>query len=94
MDSASLAMASAPLLVMERFVGDVQQAADIIALAGIIITQAKFRLVDARIHQARDTLELLFVGEARTASLSMVQADIRFPVCVLLTHSSSKLAIS
>ena len=56
MDSASLAMASAPVLVMERFVGDVQQAADIIALAGIIITQAKFRLVDARIHQARDTL--------------------------------------
>lgn len=65
-DAAALAMFPAVLDVVQRFVGDVEQTTQIIALERVLSARNDFWHILQRNHQPGNSLELLLVGRRFT----------------------------
>lgn len=88
--AAPFAVVSAALDVLQRFIGHVEQASEVIALYRVFFfSRGYLRRVALWIHQARNTLELLIVGGWR-AKMGVVERVSRILLpSLLMTHSSS-----
>lgn len=86
--AAAFAVVSAALDVLQRFIGHVEQAPDVIALYRIFFSRGYLCIIDRWIHQARNTLELLIVGDCRVMSVVERVSRILLP-SLFVTHSSS-----
>jgi hypothetical protein len=74
-DAATLAMFPTALnAVVQRLIGDVEQAAQIIALDRVFVSCDDFRVILAGIHQAGNTLKVLLVRRSRLARAGMARA--------------------
>lgn len=86
--AAASAVVSAAFDVLQRFVGHVEQASDVIALYRVFFSPGYLRSVALRIHQARNTLELLIVGDGRVMRLVEPGSRVFLP-SLFVTHRSS-----
>jgi hypothetical protein len=71
-NAAALAMCPTVLTALQRFVGDVDQAAQIIALDRVLFACHDFGFTLARIHEAGNTLERLLVGSPSTRMAAVI----------------------
>jgi hypothetical protein len=83
-------MISTALYVLERFVGNVQQAPEVITLDRVFVSRGYFHVVGWWIHQARSTLERLFVGTCKVR-MRVVEANSRLVSLFLLVTHTAKL---
>jgi hypothetical protein len=88
-DAATLAMFPTALnAVVQRLIGDVEQAAQIIALDRVFVSCDDFRVILAGIHQAGNTLKVLLVRRSRLARAGMARARVFVRARVFLTHTA------
>lgn len=86
--AAAFAVVSAAFDVQQRLIGHVEQASEVIALYRAFFSRGYLRSVARRIHEARNTLELLIVGYCGVMRVVEVGSRILLP-SLLITHSSS-----
>lgn len=89
MDAATFAMFPTALnAVVQRLIGDVEQAAQIIALDRVFFSYDDFRVILAGIHQAGNALKVLLVRRSRFARARIASARVFVRARVLLTHTA------
>lgn len=89
MDAATLAMFPTALNAVQRLIGDVEQAAQVVALARLLFSCDDFRVIFARVHEAGNALEVLLVRRRRFARAGTIWARGSIRAGMLLTHTGS-----
>jgi hypothetical protein len=88
-DAATLAMFATALNVVQRLIGDVEQAAQVVALVRLLFWCNDFWVIFGRVHQAGNALEVLLVRRSRSSRVGTVRPRGSIWARMLLTHNGS-----
>jgi hypothetical protein len=88
-DAATLAMFATALYGVQRLIGDVEQAAQVVALARLLFSCDHLWVIFGRVHQAGNALEVLLVRRSRSSRAGTVRACGSIRGRMLLTHNGS-----
>jgi hypothetical protein len=87
-DAATLAMCPIALNGVQRLIGDVEEATQVIALDRVLFACDKFWLIAERIQETANTLEVLLI-RSRCTRIGVVAVHGLVPSCSLMTHTDS-----